>query len=76
MAKQKEQTPFKTVTAQVKYYLSLYDKNVTWLAKSLGVSQSTMYSKMKDPKSFTLEDIAKISTVFNVDTEKFGVMMA
>lgn len=75
MKKKEEPKPFKTVSAQVKYYLSLYDKNVIWLAKATGISQSCLYGKMKDPKKFTLEDISKISTVFNVDTEKFGVIV-
>lgn len=75
MKRKEEPKPFKTVSAQVKYYLSLYDKNVIWLAKAMGMSQTSLYKKMKDPQSFTLEDIAKISTVFNVDTEKFGVMI-
>lgn len=75
MVKQKEPTVFKDVSAQVKYYLSLYDKNVIWLAKAMGISQSCLYGKMSDPQKFTLGDLEKISKVFKVDTEKFGVIV-
>ena len=75
MKTREEPKPFKTISAQVTYYLSLYDKNVIWLAKAMGISQSCLYGKMRDPQKFTLEDISKISTVFNVDTEKFGVIV-
>lgn len=70
-----KEKPFKTVAAQVRFYLDLNDRNISWLAKAMGMSQTSLYKKMKDPQSFTLEDIAKISTVFNVDTEKFGVIV-
>ena len=75
MVKQKEPTAFKGVSAKVDYYLSLYDRNVTWLAKAMGISQSCLYGKMSDPQKFTLGDLEKISKVFKVDTEKFGVIV-
>lgn len=75
MKKKEEPKPFKTVSAQVKYYLSLYDKNVSWLAKSLGVSQSTLYKKMKDPEKITLGDIKNIAAIFKADVKEFGVIV-
>lgn len=75
MKKKEEPKPFKTVSAQVKYYLSLYDKNIAWLAKSLGVSSSTLYNKLKDPEKITLGDIKNISTIFKVDRKEFGVIV-
>lgn len=75
MKRKEEQTPFKPVSAQIDYYLSLYDKNVSWLAKSLGMSQSTLYNKMKDPEKITLGDIKNIAAVFKADRKEFGVMV-
>ena len=75
MKRKEEPKPFKTVSAQVKYYLSLYDKNVIWLAKAMGVSQSCLYGKMSDPQKFTLGDIKNISTIFKVDRKEFGVIV-
>lgn len=75
MKAKEEPKPFKTISAQVKYYLSLYDKNVNWLAKATGISQSCLYGKMSDPQKFTLGDLEKISKAFKVDTEKFGVIV-
>lgn len=66
--------PFRTVPAQVKYYLTLYDRNVSWLAKAMGISQSCLYGKMKDPEKITLGDIKNISTIFKVDMKEFGVI--
>ncbi len=68
-----KEKPFKTVAAQVRFYLDLNDRNVSWLAKAMGISQSCLYGKMSDPQKFTLGDLEKISKVFKVDTEKFGV---
>ena len=75
MVKQKEPTAFKGVSAKVDYYLSLYDRNVTWLAKSLGVSQSTLYKKLKDPERITLGDIKNIAAIFKADVKEFGVIV-
>lgn len=75
MVKQKELTAFKGVSAKVDYYLSLYDRNVTWLAKAMGISQSCLYGKMSDPQKFTLGDIKNISTIFKVDRKEFGVIV-
>lgn len=68
-----KEKPFKTVAAQVRFYLDLNDRNISWLAKAMGISQSCLYGKMSDPQKFTLGDLEKISKVFKVDTEKFGV---
>ncbi|MCI6496207.1 MAG: hypothetical protein MSA01_04015 [Anaeromassilibacillus sp.] len=70
-----KEKPFKTVAAQVRFYLDLNDRNVSWLAKAMGISQSCLYGKMSDPQKFTLGDLEKISKVFKVDTEKFGVIV-
>lgn len=75
MKRKEEPKPFKPVSAQIDYYLSLYDKNVSWLAKSLGMSQSTLYNKMNDPEKITLGDIKDISEVFKVDMKEFGVIV-
>lgn len=75
MKTKEEPKLFKTISAQVTYYLSLYDKNVNWLAKAMGISRSCLYGKMRDPKKFTLGDLEKISKAFNVDTEEFGVIV-
>lgn len=75
MAKQKEPTAFKGVSAKVDYYLSLYDRNVAWLAKALSVSQATLYKKLKHPEKITLGDIKDISEVFKVDMKEFGVIV-
>lgn len=70
-----KEKPFKTVAAQVRFYLDLNDRNISWLAKAMGISQSCLYVKMSDPQKFTLGDLEKISKVFKVDTEKFGVIV-
>jgi len=70
-----KEKPFKTVAAQVRFYLDLNDRNISWLAKAMGISQSCLYGKMSDPQKFTLGDLEKISKVFKVDTEKFGVIV-
>ena len=75
MKRKEEPKPFKTVSAQVKYYLSLYDKNVIWLAKAMGISQSCLYGKMSDPQKFTLGDIKNIAAVFKADRKEFGVIV-
>lgn len=75
MKRKEEPKPFKTVAAQIDYYLSLYDKNVSWLAKSLGMSQSTLYNKMNDPEKITLGDIKNIAAVFKADRKEFGVIV-
>lgn len=75
MVKQKEPTAFKGVSAKVDYYLSLYDRNLTWLAKAMGISKSCLYGKMRDPQKFTLGDIKDISEVFKVDMREFGVVV-
>ena len=75
MKRKEEPKPFKGVSAKVDYYLSLYDRNVTWLAKALSVSQATLYKKLKDPEKITLGDIKDISEVFKVDMKEFGVVL-
>lgn len=75
MKRKEEPKPFKIVSAQIDYYLSLYDKNVSWLAKSLGISQSTLYNKLKDPEKITLGDIKNIAAVFKADRKEFGVIV-
>lgn len=75
MKRKEEPKPFKTVSAQIKYYLSLHDKNVIWLAKAMGISQSCLYGKMSDPQKFTLGDIKNIAAVFKADRKEFGVIV-
>ena len=75
MKRKEEPKPFKGVSAKVDYYLSLYDRNVTWLAKALSVSQATLYKKLKHPEKITLGDIKDISEVFKVDMKEFGVVL-
>lgn len=75
MKRKEEPKPFKGVSAKVDYYLSLYDRNVTWLAKALSVSQATLYKKLKHPEKITLGDIKDISEVFKVDMREFGVIV-
>lgn len=61
---------FKAVPANIERYMRMLDVSKGHMAAALGMSERSLYRRMKDPGTFTLEEMSIISKKFGVNFEK------
>lgn len=61
---------FKAVPANIERYMRLLDFSKERLAAALGMSERSLYRRLKHPGTFTLEEMSIISKKFGVSFDK------
>lgn len=56
----------RTISANIAYHAALLGINNVLLAKSTGIKQATLYSRLKNPCKFTVGELRQICQILNV----------
>ena len=56
----------KVINGQISYYLNVEGYTKAELAGQLGMCVATLYNKLKNPNSFTLEDVRNLKMILNL----------
>lgn len=61
------QNPTPDVAAEVRAELGRQDRNNTWLASELGVSEMWVSRRLSGTTKFTVDDLVRIAAALNID---------
>ncbi len=65
------------LNAKVSYYISYNGYTKTYLARLCGMSLTTFYTKLRNPKKFSVEEIAKLAKALKLsDQDKLKLLVA
>lgn len=56
----------KVINGQISYYLNVEGYTKAELAGQLGMCVATLYNKLKNPNSFTLEEVRNLKMILNL----------
>ena len=65
------------LNAKVSYYVSYNGYSKAYLASLCGMSLTTFYTKLRNPKKFSVEEIAKLAKALKLsDQDKLKLLVA